>query len=305
MVNLCYNEDVRISETAQGISLPHAASNDQEGTSFMDAFTNSTTDSDNSNGTPMNVTLDELLAIAQAPSVLDACIERWGVGYAAFWFVVDGHADEIRDENLHIINQASLRLLEEIRVREIYEAGAPDPAVLARAVFVMNDWSGGQFENLMYFDNYHTLDTLLQYQHQATIALLFGQQDLDDNGRYVALRLLQILREHIDHAVNSGSGGAAAQKTITPIRRDAPGYVYLIQSPSSAYKIGRARNPHNRMKTFGVQLPFEVEFVALIQTDDMYGLERRLHDRFHAKRINGEWFALTPEDVDYIKGLVT
>lgn len=83
------------------------------------------------------------------------------------------------------------------------------------------------------------------------------------------------------------------------------GYVYLIQSPTGAYKIGRTKNPKDRMKTFGVQLPFEVEFVHLIETPDMYTLESDLHKRFEERRVNGEWFALEPADIEFIKGLVS
>lgn len=81
------------------------------------------------------------------------------------------------------------------------------------------------------------------------------------------------------------------------------GFVYLIQSPTGAYKIGRTTNPNDRMKTFSVKLPFEVDYVCVIQTDDMYGLESQLHNKFAKNRVNGEWFALTPDEVEYIKGL--
>lgn len=94
------------------------------------------------------------------------------------------------------------------------------------------------------------------------------------------------------------------EKTIAAKRQTAsPGYVYLIQSPSGAYKIGRSKNPENRLKTFGVKLPFEVEYIAIIRTSDMYALESDLHIRYSDKRVNGEWFALAPADVDYIKSL--
>ena len=81
------------------------------------------------------------------------------------------------------------------------------------------------------------------------------------------------------------------------------GYVYLIQSPSGHYKIGRTSDPKDRMKTFNVKLPFEVEFICVIPSADMYLLEKQLHRQFESKRINGEWFALGSEDVAYIKGL--
>lgn len=83
------------------------------------------------------------------------------------------------------------------------------------------------------------------------------------------------------------------------------GYVYLVQSPTGYYKIGRTVNPRNRLKTFGVLLPFEVEFVAVISTPDMRELEKELHERFAMKRANGEWFALDQHDIEYIKGLAS
>lgn len=83
------------------------------------------------------------------------------------------------------------------------------------------------------------------------------------------------------------------------------GFVYLLQSPTGAYKIGRTRDPKNRLKTFEIKLPFEVSFICTIQTTDMYRLEHDLHVRFAGKRVNGEWFVLEVEDIEYIKGLAT
>lgn len=95
----------------------------------------------------------------------------------------------------------------------------------------------------------------------------------------------------------------AASKKGSPSNRQ--GFVYLLcnEVNPSIYKIGRTRNPKSRRETFGVLLPFDVEYVCLIQADDMYALERELHDRFADKRVNGEWFALSPDDVTHIKSM--
>jgi hypothetical protein len=82
-----------------------------------------------------------------------------------------------------------------------------------------------------------------------------------------------------------------------------PGYVYLIRSASGHYKIGRSVNPHDRMKTFGILLPFEVEYLALIKSDDYIGLEKYLHEQFAYCRVNGEWFNLAPDDIQQIKDI--
>lgn len=112
-----------------------------------------------------------------------------------------------------------------------------------------------------------------------------------------------IHKEGLDEKLNHRYEPQPKKVVIPPKPR--AGYVYLIKSPSSSYKIGRTIDPDNRMKVFSVKLPFEVEYVALIQTDDMKTLETSLHQRFAHLHINGEWFALTPADVEYIKGLAS
>ena len=78
------------------------------------------------------------------------------------------------------------------------------------------------------------------------------------------------------------------KKIITDSPRN--GFVYLVQSSTGAYKIGRTINPHDRIRTFNVKLPFEVEYVVVIETANMYSLESELHNQFARKRVNGEWF---------------
>lgn len=95
---------------------------------------------------------------------------------------------------------------------------------------------------------------------------------------------------------------------VKPTKRNAkkstnPGYVYLLLAESGHYKIGRTSDPENRAKTFGVKLPFRVEYECVIKTNEMVGLEKELHKKFDAKRIDGEWFALSNDDVEYIKSL--
>jgi hypothetical protein len=84
---------------------------------------------------------------------------------------------------------------------------------------------------------------------------------------------------------------------------NAKGHVYLLAATTGDYKIGRSKNPPSRAKQIGVKMPFGVELIHVIHTDDMRKLESELHTRFAEKHVNGEWFSLSPEDVTYIKGL--
>lgn len=81
------------------------------------------------------------------------------------------------------------------------------------------------------------------------------------------------------------------------------GFVYLLRSSSGYYKIGRTKDPNDRIATFAVKLPFEVEYEHIISCSDMMEMERSLHARYADRRVNGEWFDLNAEDIAYIKSI--
>lgn len=70
------------------------------------------------------------------------------------------------------------------------------------------------------------------------------------------------------------------------------GYVYVVQSPTGYYKIGRTRNPRNRLRTFEVKLPFEVEYSLVLLENNAISAEKMWHEFFEDCRVGGEWFAL-------------
>lgn len=124
-------------------------------------------------------------------------------------------------------------------------------------------------------------------------------QDLIPVNDYMR-RFIEAIRWEIERRIRKAEKEQRKQERI---RNMAPGYVYLLQSPTGYYKIGRTKDPNDRMATFSVKLPFEVEYACLIHTQDMHKLESDLHEMFSQKRVNGEWFSLNDTDVDHIKGL--
>lgn len=85
-------------------------------------------------------------------------------------------------------------------------------------------------------------------------------------------------------------------------KQPKPGYVYLLKG-GGCYKIGKAQNPEKRSETLAIQLPYPVQLIHYIPAKDPRVYESELHEQFADKRLNGEWFDLSDEDVAYIKGL--
>lgn len=79
------------------------------------------------------------------------------------------------------------------------------------------------------------------------------------------------------------------------------GWIYLMhQTSTNFYKIGFTINPTIREKTLMAE-SIDTRFILIKEgtlTD-----EKNLHKKFQDKRIRGEWFALTENDINYFKSI--
>ncbi|MHA6879197.1 GIY-YIG nuclease family protein [Ralstonia pseudosolanacearum] len=89
-----------------------------------------------------------------------------------------------------------------------------------------------------------------------------------------------------------------------PSANPTGGYVYLVKS-KYGIKIGKSVNVKSRTRLFEVKLPFPISVEHYAWFDDYSHAERELHAAYHAKRLEGEWFDLSAEDVAHIKTLGT
>lgn len=80
------------------------------------------------------------------------------------------------------------------------------------------------------------------------------------------------------------------------------GYIYLIYD-GQHYKIGKAINIEKRLKELQTSAPQELKVVWSMRSLACRRTEAYLHRKFHPKktRKRGEWFALTPSDVEWFK----
>ena len=82
--------------------------------------------------------------------------------------------------------------------------------------------------------------------------------------------------------------------------RAVTGYVYLLKH-GQHYKIGRSNDTARRRREISLLLPEELEHVQVIETDDPEGIEAYWHRRLASKRVRGQWFALTSDDIAAFK----
>ena len=149
----------------------------------------------------------------------------------------------------------------------------------------------------------YTIDQIANQMSDTTFSKIIVQAGLAETSTLVDLddKFREFVEQCREYAERRLVTQRRKERQLTPGYRG--GYVYLIQSPTEAYKIGRSKDPKDRMATFSVKLPFEVKYIHLIPTRDMYLLEKQLQDKFEHKRIDGEWFALDAYDVEYIKAI--
>lgn len=121
-------------------------------------------------------------------------------------------------------------------------------------------------------------------------------------------KALEFSRSHPEFSAATGPCEVAldalprpkADPETSPNRTPTVGHVYLLKH-DKVYKIGRSTDAARRYKEIRVQMPHKMEEVHVIETDDPSGIEAYWHNRFREKRLEGEWFALSADDVKGFK----
>ena len=117
-----------------------------------------------------------------------------------------------------------------------------------------------------------------------------------------------IIRTTPQRTISKLAGFGSASTTIAALREleekglvateIKSGYVYVI-SMMDFYKIGCSKDIYKRLAQLDVgPHPCRIEYY--IPTEDMYGLERELHERFSEKKFRNEWFRLNDKELRFI-----
>lgn len=87
------------------------------------------------------------------------------------------------------------------------------------------------------------------------------------------------------------------EQRTPPLSR--PGWIYLVEG-RDCYKIGKSKDVPTRIRTIGIQLPFQTRLIHMIPTNDMVWAEAYIHRVFADFRLNGEWFQLVSQHIHWI-----
>ena len=83
-------------------------------------------------------------------------------------------------------------------------------------------------------------------------------------------------------------------KDLEPLKKDT-NYVYLLLNTKNGYfKIGRSKNPLKREKTLQAEEP---DIMLLFYIEASIQSEKILQQQFRLKRVRGEWFQLSIDDL--------
>ena len=95
------------------------------------------------------------------------------------------------------------------------------------------------------------------------------------------------------------------KKSLQISKGDDCVYVIKHKGESSIHKIVKSADFHQRFETIQSYNPAELEVVLVQKTSLNNYLEKILHFEFKSKKIRGEWFDLSKEDVARLKELVS
>lgn len=101
------------------------------------------------------------------------------------------------------------------------------------------------------------------------------------------------------------------EMVISPVTQSQPkekkkhkyskGFVYFIKADNGLIKIGKTKDLNKRLDHFTAKLPYRLDLIHSIKTDDTQELEEYFHNKFSKKRKRGEWFELDDKDIREVK----
>lgn len=136
------------------------------------------------------------------------------------------------------------------------------------------------------------------------------------NGKFISREkakfIIKGLKNYIDYFSDEEikEANKLPKKNIEHTNKNKPnvvpynkkGFVYFLKAEKTNwYKIGMTNNLHDRLNQLRPIMPFKIKIAYYIKANNRYKLEKKIHKVFKDKKINGEWFELSTNDIQLIK----
>jgi len=112
-------------------------------------------------------------------------------------------------------------------------------------------------------------------------------RDVREDGKMKEIDIYSILKSSSVSDIFKSSGDCVKPK----------GSVYVLEDQNGNIKIGRSKNPNERINAIRTQGNHVFKNVYISKSTSEYEkLERELHKHYKKHRLQGEWFAVSFED---------
>lgn len=148
---------------------------------------------------------------------------------------------------------------------------------------------------------------LQNYREELRAIEFIREHRIGEQGHYEEEEVVEIalatdsewMRNHLLEEVKKYRDSKPPPKRVPRPSEPLPGFIYLMKG-GDYHKIGLSVDPEKRRQQIATGMPFNIELIHTISTDDMKKAEKRLHDLFASKRVGGEWFELDDTDVEQV-----
>ncbi len=159
--------------------------------------------------------------------------------------------------------------------------------------------------------DYWNFDNVLDENHDAIMPVgpvgsIHSREDWEIIKRGGDLFLSLGTKEEIDqHNLELAENRRSSKSTSSDIpppksTTTTEGYIYVLRSEAGHYKIGKAIDPFSRSKTIGTQHAYKIDLIYIALCLDYTRVERYLHQALSSYRMNGEWFDLPADKVEWL-----
>lgn len=161
-------------------------------------------------------------------------------------------------------------------------------------------WAKKQLKRLFEFEG-DALDIIAIHEAALEMTLLSPLIDFQENRK---IRISKKIRETECEENGIGISRTGERVSVKSTENlSTEGFIYVIKSAKSRYKIGRARNVEHRLDCLQSGTPEKLKLILKVKTSNSCVLEKLCHRKFADKRIRGEWFKLTINDLKWLKNL--